>query len=159
MKERQYLNITFVAACVLAIEGVFTLIFLFVNCLQGLEDFNNNIFELIYMSLHLIIVATAVALSLKAIKSGSFIMKGLMYDHTKPSRKALVISMTFAVVGLGAFIYTILALLKIAPMGTFPLGLKFDILNAGITLFIMGIIFFLYPLLVEKDDNKQKEAL
>ena len=156
MNESNYMKVTSVLFGALTIEALFTGVYLLIHCFNGTEDFNNNIFELIYLAFHIIIVLSFTILAFKAITNGSIFIKQLTYRYTVINIRARVISIIAATIGLGGTIYAILMLCNAAPSMSFPLGLKIDILNAGLTLLILGCIFILYPIVVKESKNKKQ---
>ena len=77
---------------------------------------------------------------MKYSESNTVELKRLLDDDMKAEVVAFLNS------HLGGTIYAILMLCNAAPSMSFPLGLKIDILNAGLTLLILGCIFILYPI-------------
>ncbi len=143
------------------ILGVFTLfstIYCIVDIWQN-QSMNDNIFELIYMGIHLIVLVFLIMVTLSAFKRGSFIMRGLVYSaYEGVSIPFLVVVGFIFLVGLFLFIY---GLLIVIPTGVydfkFPITLKWAILNAGLLLvFLMGA-FFSFPFLFAKNPTLTKK--
>ena len=145
--ERRYLISLFVSICLLSGLYLASVIYFLVECFQGNEPFNNNIFELIYIGVHAIILAVAFSLSFKAIKNDPFILNSLTYGEGKvKSKKASIIAIIFFFIGLAMFIYGLLLFLKvdIKDFG-FPLGLKVILMNVGLFILILALYFYFYP--------------
>ena len=145
--ERKYFVVALLVSLFLVICTIFSFVFLFIKCTSGEESFKNNIFEIIYMFFHFIVVGIASAFSLRAVQNGkSIILISLMYNqHHRVSKPAKIISLVLSSAGLILFVYELLVVTKVnVPHFDFPLGLSLDILNVSITIFLMGIVFFFY---------------
>ena len=150
MKEQNYFKLTFVTAVLLVVCTIVSFVSLIFAFSKGVESAGNNVFELMYMAFHFLVVGLACVFSLRAIKDNkSIILNTLMYSqYHRRSRPAMIIAATLATIGLGFFIYTLLVVLNVGvPHFNFPLGLNLDILNTALTLLLMGLIFFFYPIL------------
>jgi len=150
MKEQNYFKLTFVTAVLLVVCTIVSFVILISAFSKGVEVAGNNVFELMYMAFHFLVVGLACVFSLRAIKDNkSIILNTLMYSqYHRRSRPAMIIAATLATIGLGFFIYTLLVVLNVGvPHFNFPLGLNLDILNTALTLLLMGLIFFFYPIL------------
>ena len=150
MKEQNYFKLTFVTAVLLVVCTIVSFVSLIFAFSKGVEVAGNNVFELMYMAFHFLVVGLACVFSLRAIKDNkSIILNTLMYSqYHRRSRPAMIIAATLATIGLGFFIYTLLVVLNVGvPHFNFPLGLNLDILNTALTLLLMGLIFFFYPIL------------
>ena len=147
--ERRYLKIIFTTICLLTAFYLFCVIYFLRECFSGRENFNNNIFELIYMAVHLVILATAIIFSIQSLKQGSSFMNDLMYDERKiVSKKAKIISLVFSFLGLFALIYSTLLFFKVdIPSFHFPLGLIIILINVGLAVFIIALFFYFYPII------------
>jgi len=118
----------------------------------------NNYLELFYMAIHIMILVTGIFLSKEGMRRGSNIMRSLMYSrYGRPSIPARIISSIFIAVGIVSFVYS---LLIIMPIGIydfgFPLALKWDLLNVGLTLSVVGIFFFLFPFELPSEIKKEE---
>lgn len=118
----------------------------------------NNYLELFYMAIHIVILVTGIFLSKEGMRRGSNIMRSLMYSrYGRPSIPARIISSIFIAVGIVSFVYS---LLIIMPIGIydfgFPLALKWDLLNVGLTLSVVGIFFFLFPFELPSEIKKEE---
>ena len=157
IKEKNYFLTLFIISIALEVLCILSFVFGFIKMSQN-GDINNNIFELIYMVVHLLIVFMAIYFCLMAYKNGSSIMRQLMYmrDHDRLiSKTALVISLTLSLLGLGTCIYFTLALfMESIPTFNFPIMLLLILINSPLTVFIFGLAFFLYPLII---NNLQKK--
>ena len=156
MKEQNYFKLTFVTAVLLVVCTIVSFVILISAFSKGVEVAGNNVFELMYMAFHFLVVGLACVFSLRAIKDNkSIILNTLMYSqYHRRSRPAMIIAATLATIGLGFFIYTLLVVLNVGvPHFNFPLGLNLDILNTALTLLLMGLIFFFYPF-IKGETNK-----
>lgn len=131
--------------------GVLTLVsaVLSVASIYQENSINNNIFELIYMAVHLIAIGFAIMVTLNAFKKGSFILRGLTYGGNlgvwKPIRYA---SAVLGLLGLAMTIYGILILLPLNVYSfSFPITLKWLLVDVGLFLFVLMAAFFLFPFL------------
>ena len=157
MSEQNYFKLTFGVAAFLVLAAASSFIILIVSFTNGSEDVNNNIFEMIYMTFHLLVTALITVFALRAIKAQkSLILENLMYNsYHRKSLPARIIAISLSAIGLGFLIYESLVLSQIGVAHfSFPLGLRLDILNAAITLLLMGLIFFFYPM-VKGEINKK----
>ena len=156
MKEQNYFKLIFATAILLLLCTIASFVLLVVYFSKGLETPGNNVFELMYMSFHFLVVALIAVFSLRAIKSGeSLILTTLMYDqHHQRSKPARIIALVFAGLGFAFFTYELIVTVGVnAPHFTFPLGLRLDILNTTLTLFLMGLVFFFYQLIKGKTNK------
>ena len=106
MKEQNYFKLIFATAILLLLCTIASFVLLVVYFSKGLETPGNNVFELMYMSFHFLVVALIAVFSLRAIKGGeSLILTTLMYDqHHQRSKPARIIALVFA--GLGFVFFT-----------------------------------------------------
>lgn len=117
-----------------------------------------NFLELFYMAIHIVILCVGLFLVKDALKRGSNIVRSLMYSrYGNVSIPARIIFLFFCVLGLASFIYGLLVLL---PTGIydfkFPIALKWDLLNVGLTFFAVSIFFFLFPFFFGNEAKKAK---
>ncbi len=157
-KERSYFILVLVTFALLLCFAIFSLFYLFVKIGEE-KSFTNNVFELIYMGVHIVMMVMGIILSKEAINKGSNVMRSLMYTkYGQVSIRARVISLIFMAVGCGLFIY---GLLIILPLGvydfSFTTALKWDMVNVGLTIIIIAFYFFLFPFLLPSDLNKSKQ--
>lgn len=156
MKEQTYFKLTFAIAVLLVISTIVSFVILVSAFSKGTESAGNNVFELMYMAFHFLVVGLACVFSLRAIKDDkSIILNTLMYNQFhRRSRPAMIIATILSAIGLGFFIYALLVITNVGvPHFNFPLGLNLDILNTALTLFSMGLIFFFYPF-IKGETNK-----
>lgn len=138
-----------VISLVLAIAStVYGLIAVFKNNTIG-----NNLFEIVYMGVHIIISLLLIILSVEAITKKPFILKNLTYrNELEPNNFYRFGGLVIAVFGLGVMVFSILHVLDIITiLSSFPLFLRIDGANAGLNLVIIGMSFFLFPFSYEKD--------
>ena len=117
----------------------------------------NNIFEIIYMIIHIIITMFALALGIKAIKDGSWVMRNLMYmrEHDKiRSKMASTIAMLVMIFNVPIFVYSTLMVFNVVPgFSSFPL--KMDLVNVALTVFTVALYFYLYPIIMDSKKGEQ----
>ena len=160
--ERKYLKSLFVVFIVLLVGSIFSLIYALVDIYKN-ETILNNILELLYMAVHIIILVMGLLFTLSAIRSnkGSHIMKSLMITpNTRlTSKPARAIAIIFSTIGLGTCIYFILVLCGMPlPYFHFPITLLLILVNSPFTLFIVGLYFIFYPYIFHKclKEDEQK---
>lgn len=157
-REVNFLHSLLAIWIILSVFTLFSAIYCIVDIWQN-QSMNDNIFELIYMGIHLIVLVFLIMVTLSAFKRGSFIMRGLVYSaYEGVSIPFMVVVGFIFLVGLFLFIY---GLLIVIPTGVydfkFPITLKWAILNAGLLLvFLMGA-FFLFPFLFAKNPTLTKK--
>ena len=105
MKEQNYFKLTFVTAVLLVVCTIVSFVILISAFSKGVEVAGNNVFELMYMAFHFLVVGLACVFSLRAIKDNkSIILNTLMYSqYHRRSRPAMIIAATLATIGLGFF--------------------------------------------------------
>ena len=122
------------------------------------DDVGSHVLEIIYLFLHLIMVAIVFYLAFRAFKIKSSIVRLLMLDVNEVKiPKALIISAVVAVLFLFLGIYSTLHLfgLQTPPLDIFPIGLTHDLMNAGYLIGSIALVCFLYPFIHVKDENNQ----
>lgn len=158
-KERRFFLLLSILLIVVVVIGIATFAFAIVHIWKS-NTFNNNIFEMIYMVFHLIIVFFAFAMAYKAINNGSFIMSELMYNrnnHNLKSNSASALALIFNIVSVLLFIYSLLAI--IIPhlrIFNFPLALYVDVLNVSLAVFIVSMFFYIYPIYMKEIKEGEK---
>jgi len=145
-KERHYLIALLSAIAFLLLLSLVSFIGAIAVIYQT-QTMNNNILELIYMGMHIIILVTALLFTKNALPHGSYVMRNLMYSrYGQRSRGALIISAFFTLLGLAVFVYFGLVFLGVdLPSWHFPIALILDLINVGLTLTFFGLFFFLFP--------------
>ena len=156
-KERSYFLLTLIVFVLLLCFAVFSLIYLFIKIGEE-KSFTNNVFELIYMGVHIVMMVMGIIMTKEAMSKGSIIMRSLMYTkYGQVSIRARLISLAFMLMGLGLFVY---GLLIILPLGlydfSFPIALKWDMMNVGATIVITSFLFFLFPFFLPSDLDTNK---
>ena len=140
---------------------VITIGVLFVGCCASIfavlfNDFKNesgNILGLVYLFLHLVILAGAFYFSFKAYYTGKSSLIGIVTmdergNLIKKTRMvAIVISSIFLLLGIYA---TLLVFNLEIPLNFFSRTLKFAIMNVGYTVSFIGAFFIFYPVVLNK---------
>lgn len=157
-KETRYLRLMQFVTIFLLVFGIFSLAFCFYQ-IYFENSIKNNMFELFYMAVHFIILILFFLLISDAFKKGSHIMRTLMYNRFgQVSHIAPFAFGGILLLGLALFIWTILIM---TPTGVydfkFPIALKWDMLNASLTLIVYPIFFILFPFLFAKNPANTKE--
>ncbi len=154
-KERSFFTLMIFLFSFLLLFASFTLGYLFVAIGEE-KSLTNNIFELIYLCLHIVMMVLGILLSNEAKRRGSNVMRSLMYSkYGRVSVPARVISLLFVALGLFLFIYALLLLLPVGLYDfSFPIALKWDMLNVGITIAVISFFFFLFPFLFPNEVKK-----
>lgn len=133
----------------------YSLIQCFVYNPSGDND-GSHVLEIIYLFLHLIMVAIVFYLSFRAFKVKTSIVNLLMLDvNGVKTKKSLIISGIIAVFFLFSGIYATLAIsgLRLPPFDIFPIGMAHDIMNAGYFFGSIALVCFIYPFIkVEAKD-------
>ncbi len=147
-KERSYFTLLIFVFSSLILFAIVSLGYLFVKIGEE-ESLMNNVFELIYLGLHIVMMVMGIILSNEAKRRGSNVMRSLTYSrYGRVSMPARIISIAFILLGIALFTY---ALLLLFPIGlydfSFPIALKWDMLNVGVSVAIIAFFFFLFPFL------------
>ena len=135
------------AGCCTSIIGVFV---------DNFQSDSGNILGLVYLFLHLVILASAFYFAFKAYYTGKSSLIGVVAmdergNLIKKTRVvAIVISSLFLVVGIYA---TLLVFNLEIPLNFFSKTLKFAIMNVGYSVGIVGLFFIFYPLVLNKGAN------
>lgn len=148
----------------IALIGLFVLCgYSLIQCFvynAGGEDIGSHVLEIIYLFLHLIMLAIVFYLAFRAFKVKTSITNLLMLDVNEVRIvKSLVISGILAVFFLFVGIYATLAVcgLRLPPFDIFPIGIAHDLMNAGYFFGIIALVCFLYPFIHVKEDEKTKK--
>ena len=123
----------------------------------GGEDAGSHVLEIIYLFLHLIMLAIVFYLAFRAFKIKTSITNLLMLDVNEVKIvKSLVISGIVAVFFLFTGIYSTLAVcgLKLSPFDIFPIGIAHDFMNAGYFFGVISLTCFIYPFVHVSSRNK-----
>ena len=159
-KEVRFLRLLFALWIILMAFGVVTTAISIADIWRS-QTMNNNIFELLYMAFHLIVLGFFIMVTLNAFKKGSFILRGLSYGaYEGASLFVRALSIFIVAVGIALAVFGILFLIpNLLYDFSFPITLKWAMVNAGLTLLILGLAFFLFPFLFAKNPtlSKQKE--
>ncbi len=123
------------------------------------KTMTNNIIELIFIAIHLIVLGFFIMVTLNSFGRGSEIIRGLSYSaHEGVSIPLRIASAFIFFLGVGLLVYGILIL---APLGikdfNFPIALKWAIVNAGLLLIVLMGAFFLFPFLFAKNPTLTKK--
>lgn len=142
-KEKRYLIALFASLIVLAIMGIVSFVYTAAAIYQE-GSMNNNILEFFYLGMHLVIVCAALIFSWNSLKTGSYIMRNLMYSKFgRRSTPALIISGTLALIGYAVCVYFALVLFHVPlPNFNFPIALIVDLVNSPLTLGVVATFFF-----------------
>lgn len=147
-----FLILTIVLVGLFALCG-YSLVQCFVYGAGG-EDTGSHILEIIYLFLHLIMIAIVFYLSFRAFKIKPSVTPLVMLDvNGIKIKKSLIISGIVGVLFLFVAIYSTLHLfgLKTPPLDIFPIGLTHDLMNAGYFFAVIAITLFIYPFIVTKE--------
>lgn len=121
------------------------------------EDVGGHVLEIIYLFLHLIMVAIVFYLAFRAFKVQSSIARLLMLDVNEVKMvKPLIISGIVATLFLFIGFYSTFHILGLQtpPLDIFPIGLTHDLMNAGYLIGSIALVLFLYPFIHVKNENK-----
>lgn len=159
-KESLFLRVLLGAWIVLALIGLVTVI-LSIAEIWRTNSINNNIFELIFMGIHFIVLCFFIMVTIDSFKRGSQIIRGLAYSaHSGVSIPIRVASILIFILGMAL---VIMGILYLTPSGVydfnFPITLKWAMVNSGLLLMVLMSAFFVFPLLFAKNPtiSKKKE--
>ncbi len=159
-EEVRFLHLLFASWIVLMAFAVATTVLSIVNIWQA-NSMNNNIFELLFMAFHIILLGFLIMVTLNAFKKGSHIIRSLTYGaYEGASLFYRALSILILIIGIAL---TVFGILFLAPTGIhdfgFPITLKWAMVNAGLTLAVLSLAFLLFPILFAKNPTltKQKE--
>ena len=146
----------------IVLVGLFVLCgFSLVQCFvfnTSTDDTGGHVLEIIYLFLHLIMVAIVFYLAFRAFKVQTSITRLVMLDVNEVKiPKALVISAIVATLFLFIGIYSTLHIcgLKTPPLDIFPIGLAHDLMNAGYLIGSIALVLFLYPFIHVRNENSK----
>ena len=155
-REKTYIKSFFAMIIILLILGIVSFVYSIVEIFNT-QTLNNNIFELIYMGLHLIIVVFILMMTKSSLnKEESVVFKPLMMQKGDrfSNRKAQVIALILGIGGLFCAIYFFLVQIGVSlPKPNFPITLILDLVNSPLTVAILGFYSFFYPYVLLKKDN------
>ncbi len=145
-KERKFFIALLITFSLLFVLGVVSFIYGIVTVIND-GSFSNNVFETFYMGIHLIICAVLASLCVNALKRGSFVLKDLaLVNGQYLSKGWRIIGFIFVILGFVPFIYFLLILFGVPLFNfNFPLMLILDLINAPLTLCVMGLALIIYP--------------
>ena len=124
------------------------------------DDLGSHVLEIIYLFLHLIMVAIVFYLAFRAFKVKASIVNLLMLDvNGVKITKSLVISGIVGAIFLFTGIYSTLHIcgLKTPPLDIFPVGLSHDIMNASYLFASISITCFVYPFIHRRGEISSAE--
>lgn len=136
----------------------FSLVTCFVYGTGG--DFGSHVLEIVYLFLHLIMVAIVFYLAFRAFKVKASIVNLLMLDvNGVKITKSLVISGILSVLFLFVGIYSTLHILGLQtpPLDIFPIGLSHDFMNASYLFASISITCFVYPFIHKRAEISSAE--
>lgn len=134
----------------------YSLIQCFVYNASG-EDAGSHLLEIIYLFLHLIMVAILFYLAFRAFKVKTSIANLMMFDvNGILIKKPLFVSAICTVVFLALGIYSTLSLIGLpnAFFNFLPTGLAHDLMNAGYLFGVIALTLFIYPFVHEKEQKQ-----
>ena len=126
---------------------------IFVCFFNDFDSTSGNILALVYLFLHLVVLAGAFYFAFRAYYTGKSSLIGIVtIDERgnlilKSRVVAIVISSLFLLVGIYA---TLLVFNLEIPLNFFSKTLKFAIMNVGYTISFIGAFFILYPVVLNK---------
>lgn len=153
-KERYYVTSLAILLAVMIIACIISFVLGFKSVIEN-QSINNNIFEIIYMTFHLIFTAVCFIFCISALKGNSYhILRNMMYKRYNQelvSKPAMIIMGIFAAIGLATGVYFTLVLANVAPNPLdFPIFLRLILVNTPYTIFIIATYFICYPLVYKK---------
>ena len=156
-RETIYATIILIVVIFLMILCIASFIYAVYTFSHG-ENINNNIFELIYMAFHFIVLFLAAYFALQARKNGLMFTKRIIYDeHGYLSKVAFVVACVLTFIGFAVFVYFTLAFfIKDIPSFNFPVTLILDLINTPLTIFLIGLFFVLHPFVFKIERKKAK---
>lgn len=157
-KETHFLHGLLAAWIALGILALVSIILSIIDIWQA-QSMNDNIIELLFMGIHLVVIGFFIMVTISAFKKGSYIIRGLTYSaHEGVSIPIRVASILIFSLGTFLFIY---GLLILAPSGvydfSFPITLKWAILNSGLLLMVLMTAFFAFPFLFANNPTLTKK--
>ncbi len=157
-KETHFLHGLLAAWIALGILAIVSVALSVIDIWQA-QSMNDNIIELLFMGIHLIVIGFFIMITISAFKKGSYIIRGLTYSaHEGVSIPIRVASILIFALGAFLFIYGLLILI---PSGVydfaFPITLKWAILNAGLLLMVLMGAFFAFPFLFANNPTLTKK--
>ena len=126
------------------------------------DEFGSHFMEIMYLFLHLIMIAIVFYLVFRAFKIKPSLIQLMTLDvDGNRMTKSFVISLILSVFFFFIGIYSTLRLcgLKTPPLDIFPNGLIHDLMNAGYFLGAISLTFFIYPFIHEKEDIKLADVI
>lgn len=160
MKKERILLLSFL----IALGGLFVLCgFSLVRCFVyggELEEGDNNILEIGYLFIHLIMIAIIFYLAIRGFIVKISILNLIMLDENgQRNKKSLIISGVLSGVFLFVGIYSTLHVLglNMPPLNFFSPSTAHDLMNAGYLFGIVALVFFLYPFLHEEENKPVAE--
>lgn len=163
-KEQNYMKFLLSSWIVLMIITFVSAVLCLIEIWQN-ETMTNNIFELLFMAIHLIVLGFFIMVTYTSLKSGSHIIRGLAYSsHDGVNIPLRIASIIIFLLGVALLV---MGILYLTPSGVydfkFPITLKWDMINSGLLLMVlMGnlfsfpFIFALNPSLSKKEEKERK---
>lgn len=152
-KERKYVISLTLVFILLIIACAISFILGFVDMSEK-DTLGSNIFELIYMTFHAIVLLVGLAFCIAHLKGNNYhIMRNLMYQegYHQVSRTAIIIASILSGIGFLTGTYFALVLCGVPlPYLNFPIMLRLILVNTPFTVFIVGLFFIFYPLVYKK---------
>ena len=158
-KEKALLLGLLIALGALFILCGFSLIRCFVYS-TALQDGDSNVLEIVYLFIHLIMIAIIFYLAFRGFKIKISIINLIMLDENGDrNTKSLVISGVLSGLFYIIGIYSMLHIfgLPMPPLNFFSISTSHDLMNAGLLFGTVGLTLFLYPFLYEKEIKTSAE--
>jgi len=149
-KERIYFKSFLITTFILIILFLISLVYCISDIFEN-KSLNSCIFELIYSAFHLIVLGLAAILIIQSLKSGSFIIKGLMCEGNGKAinHKGQIVALVLSSLSLLIFIYFTLVFFKVPlPYFNFPMILILLLINVSLFVLVYGIYFYIYPFII-----------
>ncbi len=157
-KETYFLRSLLATWILLGIFSIVSMVLCIIDIWQN-ETMNNNIFELIYMALHLVVLGFFIMLTINSFKRGSYFLRNISYSAHEgisiPVRVVSIIGFLF-----GIFLVTF-GILFLTPSGVydfnFPITTKWVMIDAGLVFIVLMGSFFLFPFVFAKNPTLSKK--
>lgn len=150
--QRKYYKGLLIIAIICTLFALASVVFGLIKVIHD-NQFNNNIFELIYMACHIIVMAFLIVLSSAALKNKPFLLKGLtIKSNTEVNNTAKFVGLGVGIFGVLFFAFSTLMMVGVIPNSFhFPTFLFLDMMNAAVTLIYVGFALFGFPHVYLKD--------
>ena len=157
-KEKCFLGTLLALWIILGVSSIVFAVICIIDIFNN-DTMNDNIFELIYMAVHLIVIGFFIMLTINSFKKGSYFLRNISYSsYEGVSIPVRVVSIIGFVLGAAL---VVLGILYLSPLDihdfNFPITTKYSMIDAGLLFIVLWGAFFMFPFIFAKNPTLSKK--